>query len=74
MVDQGCFEIAGNALVLRLGLDETWQVRTALLFMQLGFQVSRSILREKVQQQRRRSLPYFSRTIRFHKSLITDTG
>jgi hypothetical protein len=63
LVDLGCFEIAGNALVMRLGRDETWQVRTALLFMQLGFQVSRRILREKEQQDRRCSLPYYRQPI-----------
>jgi transposase len=45
LVDQGCFTIAGNGLALRPDLDETWQLRTALLILQLAHQVSCRILR-----------------------------
>ena len=58
MVDQNYFSIAGNVLILHPDLEETWQVCTAMLFMQQGWQVSRRILREKAQEQRRSS-PYF---------------
>ncbi len=50
LVDQGCFTIVGNALTLRPGHEETWQLRTVLLFMQQGYQVSRRILRERARQ------------------------
>jgi transposase len=63
LVDQGCFLIDGNALVLRPGLDETWQLRTALLFMQQAWQVSRRILRENDRLNRRR-FPNFSLRVR----------
>jgi hypothetical protein len=48
LVDQGCFTIAGNQLALTSpsNQDETWQIRTALLFMQAACQVSIRILRE----------------------------
>jgi hypothetical protein len=29
--------IANNKVILRFGLDETWLMRTALLFLQVGF-------------------------------------
>jgi len=40
-VSQGCFEISGHRLTFRPKLDETWQLRTALLFLQQGYQVFR---------------------------------
>jgi hypothetical protein len=58
LVDQGCFAVAGNALVLHPGLDETWQLRTTLLFLQQAWQVSRRILLEK-DQHNRRHFPIF---------------
>jgi transposase len=58
LVDQGCLTITGNALALSPGLPDTWQLRTTLLFMQQAWQVSRRIMREKEQVQRR-SLPNF---------------
>jgi hypothetical protein len=54
LVKQDCFSIAGNTLILCPGLQETWQIRTALLFMQQGWQVSRQILRQKDREQRLR--------------------
>jgi transposase len=63
LVDQGWFLIESHALVLCPGLDDTWQLRTALLFMQQAWQVSRRIIREK-DQQHRRHLPHFSYPIR----------
>jgi hypothetical protein len=53
-VERGCFTITENKVTLRLGLDETWQMRTALLLVQQGFQVFRRFRREKVQKRRRR--------------------
>jgi hypothetical protein len=58
LVNQGCFTIAGNELTLHPALDETWQMRTALLFMQQAFQVSCRILREK-DHSHRRLFPHF---------------
>jgi len=52
-VKQGCFTITENKVTLRAGLDETWQMRTALLFMQQGYQVLRRLRREQEQEQRR---------------------
>jgi len=46
LVDQGCFSLAGDQITLRPGLKLTWQLRTALLFMQLACQVSIRILRK----------------------------
>jgi transposase len=40
-VSQDCFEISGHGLTFRPKLDETWQLRTALLFLQQGYQVFR---------------------------------
>ena len=59
LVNQGCFLISGNALVLRPGMQENWQARTALLFMQHAWQVSRRLLREREQARRRRFSPLF---------------
>lgn len=53
-VKQGRFTITENKVTLRAGLDETWQMRTALLFMQQGYQVFRRLRREGEQEQRRR--------------------
>jgi len=41
-------------VALRPDLFETWQMRTALLFMQQGYQVFRRLRREQEQEQRRR--------------------
>jgi hypothetical protein len=48
LVDQGCFSLTGNQLTLTTAVNqnETWQLRTALLFMQLACQVSIRILRK----------------------------
>jgi transposase len=51
-VKQGCFTITENKVILRAGLDDTWQMRTALLFMQQGVQVLRRLRREQEQEQR----------------------
>ena len=45
-VEQGCFTITKNKLSLGADLDETWQMRTALLFIQQGYQVFRRFKRE----------------------------
>ena len=54
LVERDCFEIHQNKLALSPGVTETWQMRTALLFMQLGFYIYRHLRREKEQQRRRR--------------------
>ena len=54
LVNQGCFTITKNKVTLCPGLDETRQMRTALLFVQQGFQVLRGYRREKVRERRRR--------------------
>jgi len=46
-VKQGRFTITGNKVTLYLDLDGTRQGRTALLFVQQGYQVMRHIRREK---------------------------
>jgi len=53
-VTQGFFSLDENKVALRTGLDETWQMRTALLFIQQGYQVFRRLRREQEQEQRRR--------------------
>lgn len=58
LVNQNCFSISGNILVVRSCLEETWQLRTALLFMQPAWQVSRQIIREKEPVQRRSLLDF----------------
>jgi len=52
LVKQGCFTITKNKLSLREDLDETWQMRTALLFNQQGFQMFRRLKRETLQARR----------------------
>ncbi len=47
LADRGSFIIVGNGLVLSPALDETWQLRTALLIMQMAHQVSCRTLRER---------------------------
>ncbi len=58
MVKQGRFTVTGNKVSLRLDLDETWQMRSSLLFIQQGFQVLRRFQREQ-EQERRRRFPSF---------------
>ena len=52
LVNQGCFSLAGNQVTLQPGLKKTWQLRTALLFMQLACQVSIRILRKSDRSHR----------------------
>jgi transposase len=54
LVTQGFFSLDENKVALRPDLFETWQMRTALLFMQQGYQVFRRPRREQEQEQRRR--------------------
>jgi septum formation protein len=63
LVERGCFKIKGNKVVLRPGLEETWHMRTALLFMQQGYHMLRHLHREK-DQERRRRFPSFRRSSR----------
>ncbi len=58
LVNHDQFIVSGKILSLPPGSEETWQVRTALLFMQQGWQVFRRILREK-EQERRHHSPQF---------------
>jgi len=58
MLERGFFTITAGIVALRPGLDETWQMRTALLFMQQGYQVLRHIRRE-IELERRRRTSYF---------------
>jgi hypothetical protein len=37
-VDKGCFSIRQNKVVLAPGIGNSWQLRTALLFLQFGIQ------------------------------------
>ena len=53
LVEQGCFSLAGNQITLQPGLKQTWQLRTALLFMQAACQVSIRILRKTDRSHRR---------------------
>ena len=39
LVDQGCFMLTDNTVTLSPGLEEIWQLRTALLFLQYAYQV-----------------------------------
>jgi hypothetical protein len=48
LVSQGCFIISGNRLVLQPDLEGIWQIRTALLFMQQGWQVLRRLQEMKI--------------------------
>ena len=54
LVKSHCFEINENKVALCPGVPETWQMRTALLFMQLAYQNLRHLRREKEQEHRRR--------------------
>jgi len=53
-VNKGCFWIMGNRVIFRLDQPESWQTRTALLFIQKGLQVVRDYRREKVQERRQK--------------------
>ena len=64
LVNQGCFIISGNFLNLSPGICETWQIRSALLFMQYAWQVSRRILREE-EQKRRYRFPHLHERLAF---------
>jgi hypothetical protein len=48
--NHGHFSLDKNRVVLNPDLTEFWQMRTALLFIQQGYQVLRSILRDKTQE------------------------
>jgi transposase len=54
MVERGCFTISGNKVALHPDVDKTWQMRTALLFMQPAYRMLRHIRYEKDQDRRRR--------------------
>lgn len=48
--NHGHFSLEKNRVVLNPDLNEFWQMRTALLFIQQGYQVLRSILCDKTQE------------------------
>jgi hypothetical protein len=52
LVEQGGAAIIENRMILRRGLDKYWQMRTALLFLQHGYQALRISRREEVQERR----------------------
>jgi hypothetical protein len=54
LVKRDCFTITGNKVALHPDMDKTWQMRTALLFMQPAYQMLLHIRREKDQERRRR--------------------
>ena len=58
LVERDCFEINENKIALCPGVPGTWQMRTALLFMQLAYQNLRHLRRVK-EQERQRRLPHF---------------
>ena len=47
-VRKGCFILVDNKVTLSPSCDDTWQARTALLFIQQGLQVLHAILRENM--------------------------
>jgi transposase len=51
-VKKGCFSITKNHVILHPDLEDTWQMRTALLFLQQGYQALRRVAREIKQAQR----------------------
>jgi hypothetical protein len=60
LVNQGCFAVSGSQVDLLPTLDEeeTWQQRTALLFLQQAHTISRRILREDAHDHPR-AFPHF---------------
>lgn len=51
---KGCFNLTANKITLRSDQDETWQARTALLFIQQAMQVLLCIRRDKALDHRRK--------------------
>lgn len=43
LVSRGCLTFSGTRLILQSNLEESWQMRTALLFMQQGWQALRRL-------------------------------
>jgi len=54
LVDRGCFEISGPRVLLSPSKELTWEKYTALLLLQQGCLVRRSLQREEDQERRRR--------------------
>ena len=54
LVERGCFEISGLRVILSPSEDLTWEKYTALLLLQQGYQVRRTIQREADLERRRR--------------------
>jgi len=46
LVQQGCFTSTGREILLAEGVPETWQMRTALLFLQQSWRLSCCLLRD----------------------------
>jgi len=75
-VEQGCFSITGNQVTLRSDLDENWRMRTALLFLQLGYQAVRRVTREckLARRQGSTSCRILLSSPIFNPSLVKDPG
>ena len=58
LVKKDCFIISGKRVALRPGLNETWRMRTTLLFLQPAYQVLRHLQSEIEQARRRRWAKY----------------
>jgi hypothetical protein len=58
LVNQGCVSVEGSQLTLSPEMDETWQLRTALLFLQPAHTILRRILRQDAHAHPR-SFPQF---------------
>ena len=54
LVEKGVFSIVDQKVTIRSGLPETWCLRTALLFLQLAYQVYRFVDNKLMLEQRRR--------------------
>jgi transposase len=54
LVEQGLAALSENKVIFRRGLDKSWKMRTALLFLQQGYQALRGERREKIRAYYRR--------------------
>ena len=68
LVERGCFEISGPRVHLSRSKELTWEKYTALLLLQQGFHVRRTIQREEDQERRRRGNFYRLPSIRLTNS------
>ena len=54
LVNKGAFSIVNHKVTIRSGLPENWYLRTALLFLQLAYQIFRRMENRIMLEQRRR--------------------